>query len=385
VDSVSIESLVTNFASWLASSRSLSANTVAAYVRDVRLMLDWLCANDRIETDPRELSPNHIRIYLAEMLKTAKFGRRTQQRKLAAFRIFGEYLTESGRTETSIALGIKSPKVRKDLPPYIPKEAVENLLSIYEPERADKRLEGTPFNAGSAAKAPGKTALGIGAAAASIGDSAGSKLPRSLDSGAAIGMRNHAIFELLYSSGLRASEIVSLDITDVDLRQRQIRVLGKGGKWRIVVFGGRAAELIGAYIAPGGARDQLASVARAPRDRDGSLRDRHTAPRDRDTARALFLSERGRRISVRQIQTTLKLLREFVGIELQLTPHKLRHAFATHLLEGGADLRVIQQLLGHASIATTEVYTRVAPAHLLKTYHSAHPHGNAGDGDKDKD
>jgi len=354
------------FASWLRASRSLSSNTVEAYVRDVRLLLDWLAKSGRIAANPAELSSNHVRIYLAEMLKNAKFGRRTQQRKLASFRIFGEFLVEGGRADTSFALGIKSPKVKKDLPPYVPKEAVENLLSVYEPERVVADDE-----AGDKAIEQIADATGRGTEHTAM-----QKLPPSLDSGSAVGMRNHAIFELLYSTGLRASEIVSIDLDDIDLRQRQIRVVGKGGKRRIVVFGGRAVELLTAYIAPGGARAQLADRARA-----GATRARG-AGRGDDLARALFISERGSRISVRQIQTALKLLREFVGIELPLTPHKLRHAFATHLLEGGADLRVIQQLLGHASIATTEVYTRVAPAHLLKSYHAAHPHGNAEDPDE---
>jgi site-specific recombinase XerD len=153
-------------------------------------------------------------------------------------------------------------------------------------------------------------------------------------------------------------------VNDVDLRLRQIRVVGKGGKPRIVVFGPRACDLLTAFLARGGARETLLT--------SGSANEKVTP----DDKAALFVSNEGTRLSVRQVQHALKQLREFVGVELPLTPHKLRHAFATHLLEGGADLRVIQQLLGHSDIATSEIYTRVAPKHLSKSYHSAHPLGD---------
>jgi integrase/recombinase XerC len=157
--------------------------------------------------------------------------------------------------------------------------------------------------------------------------------------------RDHAIVELLYASGLRVSELAGLDVEDVDAGRRSLHVLGKGNKERMVPFGGTAARALAAHLA------------------------------GRDAARggALFTSLRGRRLTTRSIHTIVRTTARAAGITRRVTPHTLRHTFATHLLEGGADLRMIQDLLGHSRLSTTQRYTHVDAARLMAVYDSAHP------------
>ncbi len=353
----SIAEVTGAFREWIIGSRSLAPRTAEAYGRDVELYLKWFASftgaksGGELPSGYFETAP--LRKYLAERLKERGISRRSYGRKVAAFKMLGEFLSETGDSKSNAAGAMKTPKQEKKLPLYVPKETVEFLLGIFEGAKAIGESAGeTP---------PAKAIAAFPDADSAAYETGARKLPPSLDTSTAIGTRNHVLFELLYSSGLRVSEAVSLDLSDVHLNVRQASVTGKGGKPRLIVFGDRAAELIRMYLAPGGAREELLKASA----RELSAREKN----------ALFLSKTGERLSVRQVQQALKTLREFAGIELPLTPHKLRHAFATHLLEGGAGLRVIQQLLGHSDISTSEIYTRVSPAHLRKTYHAAHPHG----------
>jgi integrase/recombinase XerD len=162
--------------------------------------------------------------------------------------------------------------------------------------------------------------------------------------------RDRAILELLYGAGLRVSELVGLDVDDVDLEDASVRVLGKGGKERLVPVGRMARDAVAAYLTRG--RTALAT---------GRSRG------------ALFLNARGGRLTRQSCSRLLDAHRRRAGIPRVVTPHDLRHSFATHLLEGGADVRVVQELLGHASVATTQVYTLVTTEHLRTTYYTAHP------------
>lgn len=164
------------------------------------------------------------------------------------------------------------------------------------------------------------------------------------------GLRDRAILEMLYGAGLRVSELTALDVDDVDLEDGAVRVLGKGGKERDVPVGGHACEAVAAYLTRG--RPALATV------------------RSRG---ALFLNVRGGRLTRQSCARSLAAHARAAGIRRVVTPHDLRHSFATHLLEGGADVRVVQELLGHASVATTQIYTLVTVEHLRKTYDAAHP------------
>jgi integrase/recombinase XerD len=171
------------------------------------------------------------------------------------------------------------------------------------------------------------------------------------------GLRDRAILELLYGAGLRVSELTGLDVDDLDLDGAAVRVLGKGGKERDVPIGRMAREAIGTYLTR--ARPALAH------------------PRSRA---ALFLNTRGGRLTRQSCARLLEVHARAAGIRRSVTPHDLRHSFATHLLEGGADVRVVQELLGHASVATTQIYTLVTAEHLRSAYYTAHPRARRGVG-----
>jgi integrase/recombinase XerD len=165
-----------------------------------------------------------------------------------------------------------------------------------------------------------------------------------------IGLRDRAMLELLYGAGLRVSELTGCDVDDLDLADGVVRVLGKGGKERDVPVGGAARDAVGAYLS--GGRPALASAR---------------------TRGALFLNARGGRLTRQSCARILERHARAAGIRRRVTPHDLRHSFATHLLEGGADVRVVQELLGHASVATTQIYTLVTTEHVRSVYYEAHP------------
>lgn len=164
------------------------------------------------------------------------------------------------------------------------------------------------------------------------------------------GQRDRALLELLYASGLRVSELAGLDIEHVDLETREIRVWGKGSKERIVLMGEPAARALTAYLKQG--RQHMAGEKKS---------------------RAFFLNRAGGRLTERSVQTILQECATMAGIDKKVHPHLLRHTFATHLLDGGADLRVVQELLGHASLSSTQIYTHVSQSQARKVYHNAHP------------
>jgi len=176
------------------------------------------------------------------------------------------------------------------------------------------------------------------------------RLLEAPDEGSPAGLRDRAILELLYGSGLRISELTGLDVDDLDLEGGSVRVLGKGGKEREVPLGSFGRDAVDAYLTRG--RPALASVV---------------------TRGAVFLNARGGRLSRQSCARLLGRYVRLAGIERHVTLHTLRHSFATHLLEGGADVRVVQELLGHASVATTQIYTLVTARHLREVYEESHP------------
>ena len=177
--------------------------------------------------------------------------------------------------------------------------------------------------------------------------------------GEPVGLRDRAILEMLYGAGLRISELTGLDVDDVDLEEGSVRVLGKGGKEREVPVGRYAREAVTTYLT---------------RARPGFATARSRS--------ALFLNQRGGRLTRQGISQLLQRHVKAAGIRRRVTPHTLRHSFATHLLEGGADVRVVQELLGHASVATTQIYTLVTQDHLREVYYSAHPRARRAAGDR---
>ncbi|GAB4180821.1 MAG: site-specific tyrosine recombinase XerD [Terrimicrobiaceae bacterium] len=235
------------------------------------------------------------------MTKAGK-ARTSIRSTFAALRSFGDFLVLRGYIPTNRAKGLLLPKLEKRLPVFMTPGQIDTLIS--QPAALPKRSQATPWAAA----------------------------------------RDLAIFELLYSTGMRISELVGLDVKDVDTIDESVRVLGKGSKERILPVGQPALEAVSHYRSQAGV---------------------HSGP--------LFINKSRRRISARSVWLAMKNHLTAAGLPANLTPHKIRHTFATHMLDAGADLRSVQSLLGHASLSTTQIYTHVTAERLKKVYDAAHP------------
>ena len=299
-----------DFLQFLKLNRNASAHTVRAYESDLAQFLAHAAAHagvKRAELDLARLDREMIRSFLAEAHKRGQ-SRATSARKLAAVRSFLRHLRREGLIDGDPGALVATPKREVRMPAHLSESEMERLI------------------------------------AAPAGDSP-------------LGRRDHAILELFYASGLRLSELVGLDLDDVNLSTKMVRVLGKGGKQRIVPFNTSTAAAIRTYL-----KDREGLVAGAVRPA--------TAVRRRDP---LFVNYRGGRLTVRSVD---RLVRRYVAAcsaRMGISPHALRHSFATHLLQRGADLRAIQELLGHARLSTTQRYTHVNAAQLLEVYRKSHP------------
>jgi integrase/recombinase XerC/integrase/recombinase XerD len=284
--------------------RAVAHSTRTAYGIDVRQFADWASANG---LEPASMTARDVRRYLGVLSERGQ-SPTTVARKLAAVRALLRVLVTGGVREDNPAELLHSPKRPRRLPRVLKPDEVAALL--------DRIPAGGPLE-----------------------------------------LRDRALFELAYGSGLRAQELVSLELTSLDFDSETVRVLGKGQKTRLVPVGEHARRALEQYLARG--RPSLAAAA----------------PRDVD--RILFLSKSGRGLSTsdvrRRLRTWARLVATRTPSVIDAHPHALRHSFATHLLEGGADLRAIQELLGHSSISTTQVYTRVESRRLRTAYARAHP------------
>jgi len=298
-----VEPLLERYVRHLTVERGLSPFTIRNYSTDIIGFFDFLSFEQLNSLD--DVTPSVIRRYLGKLLDEG-IVRASISRKMSSLRSFFRYLVQEGLVEKDPVNRISGPKREKRLPSFLTSEEIISLLS-----------------------AP--------------------------DTSTPLGIRDLAILELLYASGLRISEIASLDVGSVDLHSHQIRVMGKGSKERMVLMGGPAAECLGKYL----------NLARA------KLLGEHATE-------ALFLNRYGRRIAERRIQYILKKYSEKAGIPGRVHPHMLRHTFATHMLDGGADLRVVQELLGHSSLSSTQVYTHVTKARVRSRYLEAHPRSQDG-------
>jgi site-specific recombinase XerD len=292
--------------------------TRRAYAVDT---LQFACWADAQEVAPSVISPRDVRRYLA-FLTERELSATTTARKLAAVRALFRSQREHGHIEQSPADLLATPRRGSHLPRVMKAPEVARLLD-------------------------------------------------SIPAGGPLEMRDRALFELAYACGLRAEEIVTLDVADVDYDAEQLRVEGKGSKTRFVPVGELALSAVRVYLERG-----RPALAHAPRRND--VRQAVTtapAPARRDTLeeQALFLSRSGRRLGTSDVRRRLRAWTTRAGIPGGISPHALRHSFATHLLDGGADLRSIQELLGHSSISTTQVYTRVESAKLRSAYARSHP------------
>ncbi|MHB1431255.1 MAG: tyrosine recombinase XerC [Streptosporangiaceae bacterium] len=355
----SLQAPLTDFERYLAAGRGLSRHTVRAYAGDIRSLLGHLDACGI--ADVAEIDIAVLRSWLARQ-HSAGQSRATIARRAAAARAFTGFCVQRGMLASDPGPSLGTPKARRALPQVLTAEQMHQIL--------DRPRTGSP--AGS--RDNGLTGVGSGesggegqtepvagtgpAAGESRADPAGPAAgeSRAEPSGPAtpteiaVDLRDTAVIELLYATGIRVGELTGLDVADIDAERGTIRVFGKGSKERVVPVGIPARSAVGRWLGTG--RPVLASPASGP---------------------ALFLGMRGRRIDPRTVRRVVHQRLADAGSVPVLGPHGLRHTAATHLLEGGADLRSVQEILGHASLATTQIYTHVSIERLMAAYRQAHP------------
>ncbi|MBB3048428.1 integrase/recombinase XerC [Litorivivens lipolytica] len=287
---------VSEFLDYLQSARRLSPHTVSGYRRDLTQFLDF-CEQQHFRR-PNDIDMAAVRHFVSQR-RAGGTGGRSLQRQLSALRTWFNYLVKTGVCENNPATGIQAPKAPKRLPKALSPEDMEQMLASPDDDWHSQR--------------------------------------------------DQAIAELFYSSGLRLSELVSLNSDDIQFQSALVTVTGKGSKTRTVPIGRLALQALKQWL---------------------KVRPLHCKDRSEP---ALFISQRGQRLSTRSIQLRLKNMAQKQGIYQPVHPHMLRHSFASHLLESSSDLRAVQELLGHANLSTTQVYTHLDFQHLSKVYDKAHP------------
>jgi integrase/recombinase XerC len=310
------------FLDHLRLNENASLHTVRAYESDLSQFLQFLsthAARRRAELTAGDFTHHSIREFLSDLHKRGN-SRASAARKLAAIRTFGRYLRREGFLEGDPAALVGTPKRESRLPAHLGEAEMSRLL----------------------------------------------EMP---DASQPLGRRDRAILELFYASGLRLSELVGLDVDDLNLSGRVVRVLGKGGKQRLVPFNRSAEAAVRAWLKDWELLRQQAATTPVVPPRAA----RRAAAPSRRQREPLFLNYQGTRLSTRSVD---RLVRKYVtacSTRFGISPHALRHSFATHLLQRGADLRAIQELLGHVQLSTTQRYTHVNAAQLLAVYRNAHP------------
>ena len=280
--------MIDDFIKYLKTERNLADNTLEAYRRDVNQLFIFLK-----HQDPQKVERNHIRRYLG-WLQQQGMDKRTLGRKLSAIKAFFKYALRESAITANPLLGLRSPKQDKKLPGFLSQSQAVQAVESNQGDPADK-------------------------------------------------IRDDAVMELLYGSGLRSSELLGLTPRDLDLPNLQVKVKGKGGKERIVALTRASAAVLKQLL--------------ATREDEGSV----------------FLGKNGKQLTRRQLQRIVKARIRLSDYGGKASPHALRHSFATHLLDRGADLKAVKELLGHASLSTTQIYTHVTVDRLKKVYKQAHP------------
>lgn len=295
-----MEDHLQDFMHYLVVERGLARNTIISYQRDLRRYLQYLKEVETVEhlNDVSRVQIVHFLALLKEEGKSAK----TLARHIASIRAFHQFLLRDKAVETDPTVYIESPKTEQNLPKVLNLAEVEALLDF--PKKNNH-----------------------------------------------FSLRDKAMLELLYATGIRVSELIGLNIGNVHLTMGFVRCIGKGNKERIIPIGETALTAVQEYLEAG--RPRLVSK--------------------KHRSEALFLNHHGRRLSRQGFWKILKTIAKEAGIQKELTPHMLRHSFATHLLENGADLRAVQEMLGHADISTTQIYTHVTKTRLKDVYMKYHP------------
>lgn len=295
------ESYINGFTSYLLLERSLSENTIEAYLRDIRKLVEFLELSE-LKVSPEELDVDQLSSFL-HSLNDLGLGARSQARLLSAIKTFYKYLLMEDLIQIDPTSLLEGPKLPRKIPKVLSYEEIQRMIA-------------------------------------------------SIDLSEAHGVRNRAMLETLYACGLRVSELIDLRMGNLYLDIGFIKVLGKGNKERIVPIGEEAVKHIGFYIE--GVRRRMMNI--------------HPAH-----SHFLFLNRRGKQLSRVMVFMVVKECAKLAGIEKNVSPHTFRHSFATHLIEGGADLKAVQDMLGHESILTTEIYTHLDTDYLRETILSYHP------------
>jgi integrase/recombinase XerD len=309
-----LDGLLAEYDTWLRVERGLAPNSLAAYRRDLRRYADYLRRRG-VTGDVASVDEAVVAGYVEELQQARtddglrRYKESSIARALAAVRSFHRFCVEEGLLDDDPSGDVGAPRVPQGIPKALTEAEVDALLGAVP------------------------------------GDG-----PRP--------QRDRALLEVLYAGGLRISELVGLDLGDVDLYDGLVRVMGKGSKERVVPMGRSAREAVGDYLTTG--RPELAGA----RLRAGTARARESA---------LFLNARGGRLTRQGAWLIVRAAGDRAGLQGRLFPHVLRHSCATHMLDRGADIRVVQELLGHASLSTTQVYTKVSPERLRAVYDAAHP------------
>jgi integrase/recombinase XerC len=299
-----MENHVGEFIDYLRVEKNSSPHTIQSYQKDLFQLLDFLRGAEELKIkNVNDISHVILRHFLAHLQKSG-LEKRTIIRKVSALRTFFRFLSRQKYIKTNPTLYLITPKTQTKLPEFLELTEIDTLLTIPNPDSF-------------------------------------------------IGLRDRAILEVLYTSGIRVSELVGLNLEDIDYFGGVIKVKGKGRKERLVPFGTGALKVIREYL---------------------KVRDSFIVEQGILSAKqVLFLNNKGQRISARSIRRKINYYIKFTGIKKKVSPHTLRHTFATHLLNAGADLRAVQEMLGHVSLSTTQIYTHVTTERLKKVYQKTHP------------
>jgi integrase/recombinase XerC len=329
---------IEKFLEYLRSVRNSSPHTITNYGKDLEQFLEFLTPPDAEAPELPKINHQMIREFVAH-LHEAGLEKSSVARKLAALRSFFKYCVREGAVKENPARLVPTPKLPKRIPLVLSAEEMSGFLD---------QLSGAQIPATEAKRKNDKTAIAL---------AAGMPPPVMKMEDSLLLSRDRAILELLYAAGLRVSELTGLDLEDMDEKEQVLRVTGKGRKERIVPYGGKAAEALRLYWP---VREKLLH------DNQGHV--------TKTTPQAVFLNYMGSRLTQRSVGRIVKKYVKLVNVNWDLHPHSLRHAFATHLLADGADLRAIQELLGHQSLSTTQKYTHASIRQLMDIYDKAHPH-----------
>jgi integrase/recombinase XerD len=288
------------YENYLKLEKSLSSNSIAAYINDINKLTEFLGINFK-KTGPDKVKLQHLKKFV-EWLNERGVSPRTQARTISGIKSFYKYLLIEGKISSDPTALLESPKIGRKLPDILSMDEIDSLIEAVDLEKPE-------------------------------------------------GQRNKAMLETLYSCGLRVSELVNLKMTNLFFLQGYLKVEGKADKERLVPVSSRAVEEIEKYV-------------------DGY---RQNLRIQKDSQNILFLNRRGKKLSRVMVFTIIKNLAERISLDKKISPHTFRHSFATHLINGGADLRAVQEMLGHESILTTEIYTHLDRDYLKSTIHQFHP------------